>query len=694
MNDLLTDSVVDDLLETNEDYAWLELDKIPDYVTSELDYIYDTPGADPVVETVKLMMQSENLAFAAYHLLGVTMPPIQMVALDVLWQKKLPILVATRGFSKTFLLAVYSFLRMIFNPGSKVIVISASFRQSKQVFEYMVDIYNKSPLLQDIVGASKDKRNGPKQGLDRCEFRIDRSVTIAIPIGSGEKIRGLRGNYILSDEFASISEQIFNIVVQGFGSVSSDPIEKVKAAATKNRLQTIGAWTPEMDEIMSSSFVGNQIVMSGTGYFEFNHFAKKYKKWREIIACKSDMNKIKAILGEDQSLIKAFNPNDYAILQVPYTALPEGFLDPGIIAQAKATLSSGQFMMEYGARFSKDTNGFFKRSTIESATCHTPIRLENGDKVQFVALKEGKYDRRYMIGIDPAAHADNAAIVVLEVHPNHRRVVYCWSVNKDKFDKLKKKGYIKEDDYYRYICRKIRSLMSVFNTSDIVIDREGGGSAIIESLGSIANCQPGELPIFPVIDREAKDPAPTDFLNGLHMVTLVKANNEYNATANHGMLKDMEDKKLLFPLFDTVEMEKQLLAESQENIDNDTYEDVVMEIEELKAEMTTIVCTPSPSLGLETFDTPKVKTELVGGEMKKGRLRKDRYSALLMVNMHARQLDAAKMSPIKYEPIGIMRNATNKFSGRQVGQLYTGPTIDKVKSRGEYKGFGGLWVKH
>ena len=64
----------------------------------------------------------------------------------------------------------------------------------------------------------------------------------------------------------------------------------------------------------------------------------------------------------------------------------------------------------------------------------------------------------------------------------------------------------------------------------------------------------------------------------------------------------------------------------------DTLEDAVMEIEELKDELVTVVVVSVTPEGRERFDTPEIKTDTG----KKGRMRKDRYSALVIANMLAR----------------------------------------------------------
>jgi hypothetical protein len=99
----------------------------------------------------------------------------------------------------------------------------------------------------------------------------------------------------------------------------------------------------------------------------------------------------------------------------------------------------------------------------------------------------------------------------------------------------------------------------------------------------------------------------------------------------------------------------------------DSTSECILEIEELKNELTTIVMTQTStgSGGRDRWDTPDLK--LPNG--KKGKLRKDRYSSLVIANMLARQL-TRNLSPINYEIIGT--NASEAVN--QKGQMYKGPS--------------------
>jgi hypothetical protein len=93
-----------------------------------------------------------------------------------------------------------------------------------------------------------------------------------------------------------------------------------------------------------------------------------------------------------------------------------------------------------------------------------------------------------------------------------------------------------------------------------------------------------------------------------------------------------------------------------------------MEIEELKDELTTIVVTRTGG-GVQSrdrWDTPETKTP----EGRRGRLRKDRYSALLIANMVARQINRAS-APVRYDVVGGFVKDINK--GPQQEKMYKGP---------------------
>ena len=603
------------------------------------------------------MMRPEYFSFACKYILNIELSPFQALILHEVWNRKFPMLIGSRGMGKSFLLSVYPLLRALFMPRRKIIVVGAAFRQSKVLFEYMDTIWKNAPILRDLCGTN----SGPRRDVDRCVMHINESTITCLPLGDGSKIRGQRANDIIADEFASIPRDIFENVVAGFAAVAASPIEKIKSKAKQKKAQQLGVDVEKNENaIMEKS---NQIILSGTAYYDFNHFADYWKRYKQITNSCGNLTKLKEVFGEEPP--PEFDWKEYSVIRLPVDKLPDGFMDDGQVARAKATIHSGIYNMEYGACFTTDSQGFFKRSLLESCTTSPskPIILNSGE-ISFESILKGSSDKQYVFGVDPASEVDNFSIVVLEVHGDHRRIAHCWTTNRQQHkDKLKSK-LVDEDDFYSYCAKKIRQLMKVFPCYEIALDAQGGGIAVMEALHDKDKIGDGEVPIWPVIEEKAKD---TDDHAGLHILRLCQfARADWLAEANHGLRKDFEDKVLLFPFFDAASIGISIEQDKVAGRKYDTLEDCVMEIEELKDELSMIVMTQT-STGRERWDTPEIK--VAAG--KKSRLRKDRYSSLLMANMSARSLGTEQKIEEHGAIGGFARiDSSSKFNN---DKLYHGP---------------------
>lgn len=593
------------------------------------------------------------LPFLCREFFGMEIHPFQGVILREMFLRPFPMLIGTRGLGKTTLLALYAMLRAFLYPGTKVVAVGAGFRQSRFIFEYMSEIWRKSPILQDICLAYND-RAGPHAELDRCTFRIGESVVTLVPIGNGEKIRGLRANVVLSDEFATLNKDVFETVIRGFGAVSSNPIENIKKMAARQKLAEMGF------ELEDENDKYNQIVISGTAFYSFNHFAEYWQRYKKIIYSNQDPRALTEIFPEGKP--EHFDPNDFSIIRIPYDLLPPGFLDQKSIANAKATVHTGNFQMEYGTVFCGDSQGFFKRSTIEGCTVNDryPIIGKDGP-ISFNPTIRGTPGMKYVYGVDPASERDNFVITVLEVHPDHRRVVYCWSMSRAKFKELRAKNITTEEDFYGFVARKIRMLMETFPCVGIAMDSQGGGVGVEEALQRQSDLKQNE---YPILDVEKED----DGRIGKRILHLISfADASWVTRANHGLRQDMETKSLIFPAFDSILLGESIEDDKQASRTYDSMEDCMLEIEDMKDELTTIVYTQTPS-GRDHFDVPDIK---VPG-MKKGRAKKDRYSALLMANTLAKDLDQV-VSDVTFT--GAMGGfADGDRRGDSSGPMFSGPS--------------------
>ena len=647
--------------------AWLNLGDVSQLVIPSNPMIHRLKKdiENPDLHLIRLLRNPKYLGTTCKILFNIELHPMQVAILQEFWNRPFPMYIASRGWGKSFLLALYSVLKCTFYPGTKIVIVGAAFRQSKIIFEYMETMWRGSPILRSIFNGNED---GPRRDVDRCTIRLGDSWTIAVPMGDGSKIRGLRAHIIIADEFASISPDIYETVVSGFAAVSASPIQNVKEQAKRKAMTEAGLWNEELSALNTK--MGNQAIISGTADYDFKHFASYWKRYKAIIESKGDNRKLEDLFkGEVPS---NFNWQDYSIIRIPYELIPKGFMDDKQVARAKATIHTGIYNMEYAACFTADSDGFFRRSLIESCVANdsNPITINN-KPIIFDPIVTGNGSLQYVYGIDPASEQDNFSIVVLEVHPDHSRIVYVWTTNRSNFKERQKTGLIKEYDFYGFCARKVRNLMKTFPCARIGMDAQGGGVAIEEALHDPSKLEDGENLIWPIIDyNKTKD---TDSQPGLHLIELVQfAKADWTAQANHGLRKDFEDKVLVFPRFDSLTLGLALDKEGKDILGADltpiydNLSECILEIEELKNELTTIVMTQTStgSGGRDRWDTPEVK--MPNG--KKGRLRKDRYSALVIANMLARQMSRT-LQGVTYDIIG--GNARDTVAHK--GNMYKGP---------------------
>lgn len=652
------------LWQTKLEYSHFEIDDILDHLgkySPTVEGFFKNEENLPSV-LIDQILDPNYFYFTAKHFLNIELLPLQVAILQELWVRPFPMLIGSRGLGKSFILAVYCVLRMLLQPGCKVVICGAAFRQSKIIFSYMETIWLNAPILRSMCNASTERDQGPRRDIDRCTIKIGPSLATALPIGDGTKIRGERAHYLIVDEFSAANPEIYETVLAGFAIVSASPIEKVKQAARRRLKKEIGIWSSDEEESYEKR-QANQAVLSGTAYYSFSHFYTYFCRYRDIINSRGDVKKLTEILGAEPD--ENFSHRDYSIIRIPYTLLPESFMEEKHISRSRAIVNSSIFLNEFCACFAKDSQGFFRRSLIESCVCKSQnnIVLPSG-KVEFAATLRGNPNSRYVMAIDPASERDNFSIVILEICEDHRRIVYCWTTTRNQHRDKIKHGSVQEQDFYAYCCRKIRDLMKVFYIEKIGLDSQGGGVAIAEALHDPDKLETGELPIWPTIDpTKAKE---SDNHAGLHILEIINfADSNWVLEANHGMRKDFEDKTLLFPFFDAISIADAARDDSLANRMHDTLEDCVCEIEDLKDELATIVHSQTPA-GRDKWDTPAIKTST-----KKGRQRKDRYSALLMANMIGRQMMRAPEA-ITYEFHGGFIDKL-KDGGAVKGPMFRGP---------------------
>lgn len=579
----------------------------------------------------------------------------QQVMFDILWYKKFPMILATRGAGKTFILALYALLKALLVPGSKIVIVGAGFRQAKLVFKFIEELYEASPLIKEAIG----KWGGPKYGSDAATLRVGLSTIQAIPIGDGEKIRGIRATVLIADEFASIPEDIFDIVIAPFTSVHLNPAERADQFAFMRRLENMGADTRLIKAIESTQGFGNQIVISGTPSYKHNHFYKRYCVYMAFLKSKGDPKNLKHALEEQRlrstGRLQIISDEDvehaettwrqYAIYQLPYTAIPEGFMEIDTIRNARASYPSHRFAMEYMAEFPDDTDGFIRRSWIDRASPRgqgeIPVSVE----------LYGDPRSTYVMGIDPARFNDNLGVVVLKITPRGKELVYCQAWDRTQFS---------------VSAQKIREIAQRFNISYIAMDVGGGGEQIREWLCKKTDETHPEDFIWVIPDQMEKYIGDKTSMAapGKKILEMVDFTPSWISQAAHGVEADIEQCNILFPYradaeqiyhqymvhfkLDSIkESEKIRLQADLFGVDDFDAEQATMQfgekimptygvfqnIEECINETCAIVRMVSPK-GTESFELPSLAEQPEGLDMR----RRDRWSALMLANYAAKVL--------------------------------------------------------
>lgn len=500
-------------------------------------------------------MYRSDPVLAAYDLLKVDLAPIQRIVLRDMWSKSFTITVMGRGGGKTFLLGTNAVLHCLLYPGYRVGLISSSFRQAKYIFAEIEKLYTKSPIFRQAC----EKR--PIRGSDSCYVKFkgtdnsNGSYIEALPLGvDGAKIRGSRFYLIEVDELAQVPSTVLDMVVRPMAAVTLEPMEKVRYIERMNRL--IDAGFASEDDIIEGST--NKMIMASSGYFKFNHMWKRMKAyWRAMTE-----------EGEETK---------YAVHQIPYQMMPPGFLDEENIKEAKRTMSSVEFTIEYEASLVSDSDGFFKASLLESCTLGSNFSL----------CSSGEPGKKYVLGVDPSQGGSAlCAMIVVELgSPN--KIVYAKGIKKKTTQEM---------------TIAVQNLTDKFNIIRIFMDSQGGGKAIRDLL------QEGYNNHISIIDIE--DEA-TKTKKGKHILQLVNPVPAWISDANFDTLALLENKDLRFPA----------LPDSGSNIEEKLYEGVEL----LKSQMLNIVVTET-ARGIRHFDTPK-----------KGQ-NKDLYSALILAAWGAREL--------------------------------------------------------
>ena len=142
-----TRDAIYDIIDSN-DNAWLGVtsEDVEDF-RNPLDNLTPDQKDNLHLHVISIMRKPEYFQWTVKKLFGIELLPVQTCILREMWVRAFPMYIASRGFGKSFLLAVYCLLRCTLIPGTKIVIVGAAFRQSKVIFEYMYTICRNAHCL-------------------------------------------------------------------------------------------------------------------------------------------------------------------------------------------------------------------------------------------------------------------------------------------------------------------------------------------------------------------------------------------------------------------------------------------------------------------------------------------------------------------------------------------------------------------
>lgn len=359
---------------------------------------------------------------------------------------------------------------------------------SKLVFEEAKTIWNRSDILREATSGK------PTMQSDRCILYFKsvgsspHSLIESDPLGTGEKIRGLRMHVLLIDEFAQMPEEIFDAVIKPMTATVSSPMENVRRLEKIRKLKAAGIDTSDLE-----GGGANKIIMVSSAFYKFNHMYKRIENYQRLIES---------------------GQKGYVVRNTNYLDMPTGFMNDDTINEAKETMPAALFRMEYLSIWESDSDGVFKASLLES--CRLPSTDDNTVKL---FSEEGK---QYVVGCDPARTTDAFSIVIIELG-NKNKVVNAYKYVGMTFPKMA--------DTLVAVCDR-------YNVVRVVMDSQGGGNAIKDL---VSDSKYGNSAIIDIDDPDMVG------INGKRILELVNPAPKFNADANYSTLSLLEHGKMFFP---------------------------------------------------------------------------------------------------------------------------------------------------
>lgn len=371
----------------------------------------------------------------AKEYLNINLKLFQKILLYLMMLNNYFLFIGSRGIGKTYISALYCVLRCILYPGTKVVIVSGTKGQARQVISKIIN----ELCVSHGWGSENLNReiNEKKDGINDAKIGFTNGSFIKV-VSANDNARGNRANVIVVDEFRMVSPKVLDTVLKKFLTVPRTPpyLNNPKYAHLQER--------------------NIQMYLSSAWYQ--NHWS--FEKAKDFIA-KSLDDRVK-----------------YFACALPYqVAVKEGLANLDAIEEemSEADFDEIKWSMEMDATFyGAGTDAFFKYDDVNNARklkkALYPEGMFNVNRLNEVPpLIEGE---RRILSLDVALMASNdrrkndaAALIINRAIPDgkiyHSNIVYI-----DTYEGLRTEE----------LALITRRLYSWFNCTDLVIDTNGSNA--------------------------------------------------------------------------------------------------------------------------------------------------------------------------------------------------------------------------
>jgi len=387
-----------------------------------------------------------NPGIATYLLMGVELLPFQRLLIKGMMQNDYTLAVLSRSGGKTWLTGVFVGLYALMHPGVHIGIISATFRQSKEVMKKLITI-SKSPKAKLFAECMKCSF-----APDEWNMEIGASKITALPLGDGSRLRGFRFQMMVIDELLLMPQVVVDEVITPFLAGVRNPVERKRVKELEDRLIAKGM----MKEEDRKQWPPNKMIGLSSASYQFEYLYKLYKSYQDSIFGTEDIKKLEL---EDDDKLLSKDARKF-IFHVSYHALPKELFDEKVVKKSMLEMSASQFDREYGAIFTSDSSGYFKISKLKE--CRYPL----GEGVHVEAI--GDKNSKYVLSIDPSSggseDSDDFAMQLFKLEEGSSN---CTLVHSYAMAGLDPRDHA---EYFAY-------LISNFNIVLIIFDNGAGGGA-------------------------------------------------------------------------------------------------------------------------------------------------------------------------------------------------------------------------